>query len=62
MTELLIELAKSLAVVTAVLWIPCGIIGIVWTIRFAVRERRWQRAAEAEAFDEEEYGEEVVYR
>ena len=62
MTELLIELAKAIVVVTAALWIPCGVIGIVWTIRFAIRERRWWKAAEAEAFDEEEYGEEVVYR
>ena len=65
MNELLIEVAKAIVVVTAVLWIPCGVIGIVWTIRFAIRERRWWKAAEAEAFDEEdleEYGEEVVYR
>ena len=62
MTEILIELAKSLAVVTAVIWIPCGVIGLGWVIRFALRERRWWKAANEEAFDEEEYGEEVVYR
>ena len=62
MTELLIGVAKSLAVVTAFIWIPCGVIGIGWVIRFAIRERRWWKTAEAEAFDEEDYGEEVVYR
>lgn len=61
MTELLIELAKAIAVVTAVLWIPCGVIGIGWCVRWAIRERRWWRATKEEAF-EETYGEEVVYR
>lgn len=62
MTELLIEVAKAIAVVTAVLWIPCGIIGIGWCIKWMIRERRWWKAANEEAFEEEEYGEEVVYR
>lgn len=62
MKELLIELAKAIAVVTAVLWIPCGVIGIGWCVRWAIRERRWWREANREAFEEEEYGEEVVYR
>ena len=63
MTELLIEVAKSLVVVTAFIWIPCGIVGLVHLIRWTIRERRWWKAAEAEAFDEEDYEEgEVVYR
>ena len=62
MNDLLIEVAKAIAVVTAVLWIPCGIIGIGWCVRWAIRERRWWRAACEEAFEDEEYGEEAVYR
>jgi len=72
MNELLMDVAKAIAVVTAVLWIPCGIIGIGWCVRWAIRERRWWKAAKREAFDEERdgdaklvhvpYGEEVVYR
>jgi hypothetical protein len=68
MNELLMDVAKAIAVVTAVLWIPCGVIGIGWCVRWAIRERRWWKAAQREAFDEERdgepvpYGEEVVYR
>lgn len=61
MNDLLIEVAKAIAVVTAVLWIPCGAIGIGWCVRLAIRERRWWKRANREAFPEE-YGEEVVYR
>ena len=60
MHELLMELLKAIVVVTAVLWIPCGIIGIGQVVRFLIRERRWWKAAKEEAFDDEDG--EVVYR
>ena len=56
------ELILTALVVLGVVWAPCAICGIAWAIKWTVRERRWWKAAEAEAFDEEEYGEEVVYR
>ena len=72
MNELLMEVAKAIAVVTAVLWIPCGVIGIGWCVRWVIRERRWWKAAQREAFVEERdgdaklvpvpYEEEVIYR
>lgn len=56
------EVLLTAAVVLGVFWIPCGIIGIGWCVRWAIRERRWWKAANREAFEDEEYGEEVVYR
>lgn len=62
MNDLLIEVAKAIAVVTAFIWIPCGVIGIGWCVRWAIRERRWWKAALEEDVEEEILGEEVVYR
>ena len=62
MNELLIEVAKAVAVVTAVLWIPCGIAGLAWIIKWVRLERRWWKAAKEEAFEEEDEEGEVVYR
>lgn len=62
MNELLMEVAKAILVVTAVLWIPCGICGLAWIIKWMIRERRWWKAALEEDAEEEILGEEVVYR
>ena len=65
MTELLIYVAKSLVVVTAFIWIPCGIIGLVMLGRFLVWEWKFRRslykAYEQEADNDEYEGEEVTY-
>lgn len=60
MNELLMEVAKATIVVTAFIWIPCGIIGIGWCVRWAVREWRWWQAAAEEAYEDDD--EEVIYR
>lgn len=56
------EVLLTAAVVLGVFWITCGICGLAWIIKWMIRERRWWRAACEEAFEDEEYGEEVVYR
>ena len=67
MTELLIEVAKSLVVVTAFIWIPCGVIGLVMLGRFLVWEWKYRRSLykayeqETEANYDEYEGEEVTY-
>ena len=61
MNDLLIEVAKAILVVTAVLWIPCGVIGIGWCIKWLIREKRMWKAAREEAFGEEDYDGEVNY-
>ena len=66
MTELLIEVAKSLAVVTAFIWITCGIIGLVMLVRFLVWEWKYRRSLfkvyEQEDEDLEDYEDgEVTY-
>ena len=55
------EFLLTAAVVLGFIWIPCGICGLAWIIKWAIRERRWWKAANREAFPEE-YDEEVVYR
>lgn len=46
------ELLLTMAVVLGVVWVPCGIAGLAWAIKWAVRERRWWKAATEEAFDD----------
>jgi len=55
------ELILTMAVVFGFIWIPCGICGLAWIIKWMIRERRWWKAAQQEEFPEE-YGEEVIYR
>lgn len=64
MHDLLMEVLKSLVVVTAFIWVPCGILGAVMTVRYLVWEWKYRRSLNRvyEQEDEEEYGEEVVYR
>lgn len=56
------EVLLTAAIVLGVFWVPCGICGLAWIIKWMIRERRWWKAANEEAFEEEILGEEVVYR
>jgi hypothetical protein len=53
--------AKAIVVVTAVLWVPCGIIGLVQVIKWTIKERRMWRDAIDEAYEDDD-DEEVIYR
>jgi len=61
MQEELMYVAKAIVVVTAVLWVPCGIIGLVQVIKWTIKERRMWRDAIDEAYEDDD-DEEVIYR
>lgn len=59
---MLIYTLKAIAVVTAVLWLPAGALGLYHIIKWAISDkRRWDRAYDEEIDNDEGEEGEVTY-